>query len=105
MRIEMLIFVLDEDKYFSDDFVHHVKFHVSQVFDAHVQQLPLHCFVLGQQWLAFREGSGSDIRIVPDIFYLLQMFELGSEDYWQPPFFFNYFCLQWGTSEHANGFY
>lgn len=22
-----------------------------------------------------------------------------------PPFSFNYFCLQWGTNEHANGFY
>lgn len=32
---ELLISVLDEDKYFNDDFVGHVKFPVSQVFDAH----------------------------------------------------------------------
>lgn len=32
---ELLISVLDEDKYFNDDFVGCVKFPVSQVFDSH----------------------------------------------------------------------
>ncbi|KAK8501014.1 hypothetical protein V6N12_003630 [Hibiscus sabdariffa] len=36
---ELLISVLDEDKYFNDDFVGHLKVPVSQVFDAHNKSL------------------------------------------------------------------
>ncbi|KAL4367873.1 hypothetical protein GQ457_05G031380 [Hibiscus cannabinus] len=36
---ELLISVLDEDKYFNDDFVGHLKVSVSQVFDAHNKSL------------------------------------------------------------------
>ena len=36
---ELLISVLDEDKYFNDDFLGHLKLPVSRVFDAHHKSL------------------------------------------------------------------